>query len=161
MTYRGDHSISRKWQAPERAVGSGHVRRWHVNAFNYVTLFWHSTTTTHLTRTLSGSMNLSRLLCSMLRNDRRLSEINAHGLWHAIHFNLRSVSFMTWDNDDVLAPCVCSLIGARRHLSPSAFTCTLHTWSARADRSLYVDTSLFIRFLYYKSKLYEYIHMYI
>lgn len=51
-------------------------------------------------------MNLSRLL-SMLRNDRRLSEINARGLWHAIHFNLRSVSFMPRDNDDVLVPVVC------------------------------------------------------
>ena len=27
----------------------------------------------------------------MLRNDRRSSEINARGLWHAIRFNLRSV----------------------------------------------------------------------
>lgn len=48
------------------SVGSGrdHVRGWHVhtNVYNYVTMFWHSITTTHLARTLSGSMNLSRLL---------------------------------------------------------------------------------------------------
>lgn len=50
----------------------------------------------------------------MLRNDRRLSEINARGLWHAIHFNLRSVSFMTRDNDDVLVPVVClPVVGSR------------------------------------------------
>lgn len=51
-------------------------------------------------------MNLSRLLCTELRNDRHLSEINARGLWHAIHFNLRSDSFMTRDNDDILVPLI-------------------------------------------------------
>lgn len=77
-------------------------------------------------------MNLSRLLCSLLRNDRRLSEINARGLWHAIHFNLRSVSFMTRDNDDVLVPLVDLLLlvaaGVRTRLAAA-----LHTRSP-ADR---------------------------
>lgn len=30
-----------------------------------------------------------------------------HGLWHAIRFDLRSVSFMSRDNDDVAVPVVC------------------------------------------------------
>lgn len=118
MTYRGWSPIgrTRKWSVCACApvfrwdvVGAYAWRTPHSYADNYATMFWHSATT-HLARTLSGSMNLSRLLCSRLRNDRCLSEINARGLWHAIHFNLRSVSFMTRDNDDVLVPLVYLLL---------------------------------------------------
>lgn len=82
-------------------------------------------------------MNLSRLLCSLLRKHRRLSEINARGLWHAIHFNLRSVSFMTRDNDDVLVPLVYLLLlvaAGVRSVSDA-----LHTRSA-ADRPRFMCT---------------------
>lgn len=71
------------------------MRRRYVNADNYVTNY---VLTFNNNDTFSADIKwineLEPFVVLSLRNDRRLSEINARGLWHAIHFNLRSVSFM-------------------------------------------------------------------
>lgn len=94
------------------------MRRRYVNADNYVTNY---VLTFNNNDTFSVDIKwineLEPFVVLLLRNDRSLSEINARGLWHAIHFNLRFVSFMLQDNDDVPTRSACLF----------AFTCRLRS----------------------------------
>lgn len=67
--------------------------RSYVNSDNYVT---NDVLTFNKSDTFNADIKWINELepFVVLRNDRCLNEINARGLWHAIHFNLRSVSFM-------------------------------------------------------------------
>lgn len=66
-----------------------------------------------------------------------MSEINARGLWHAIHFNLRSVSFMSRDNTDVLVPLVCLLL-----LVAGVRSCMIYILDLSLINKTYIDTLL-------------------
>lgn len=106
-------------------------RRRYVNADNYVTNYVLTFSNDTFSADIKWINELELFVVLSLRNDRRLSEINARGLWHAIHFNLRFVSFMPRDNDGVLVPLL------------FAFTCRSRSGSPVSY--IYISTPAFIK----------------